>query len=462
MRELDETELEPVLRRVLTERLGSLPMELTAVSLERRRVVRDQERRRRRVLTGLAFAAALVIPVGWLAAGAPLPWRDTAIVVMPSERPSIEPTATADPPPPSPTYRGVFVPVASIDGIHSLDRMSNLPGGRVLVFNSGDRAMPGSILDLATGALTPTGTPIAWRSQPDMIELRDGRILVVGGDLGPFEGGGKITDSSAELFDPATGAFSSAGPMASSRWIPGITMLSDGRVLVVGGVQPPGDDNVAVATAEVFDTRTNTFSATGSLRDARIGPSVVALDGGLALVVGGSPSGRDDAEVATAELYDSSSGSFSPVPPPPSIPAPAKAFRYPLRWRAPLVRLADGRALIAGLSCQEVHDLVGGESAGKSPTPSWVFDPVTRRFSDGPVMPHCVERAMTLPNGEVFLTGWYYEVGDNEVRWSGLLDPTSGEVRPTAPPSAGQYMTWLLLPDGDVLLNGGRGLERFE
>ena len=62
MHELDDAALELRLRRVLTDRLGSLTLEVTAEGLERRRLARDSARGRRRVLIGLGLAAALVIP----------------------------------------------------------------------------------------------------------------------------------------------------------------------------------------------------------------------------------------------------------------------------------------------------------------------------------------------------------------------------------------------------------------
>lgn len=82
MREHDEAALELRVRQVLADRLGSLSLDLTAEALERRRAARDQARRRRRALLGLGLAAALVLPAGWLAAGAPLPEpRQPALVV---------------------------------------------------------------------------------------------------------------------------------------------------------------------------------------------------------------------------------------------------------------------------------------------------------------------------------------------------------------------------------------------
>jgi hypothetical protein len=60
--------------------------------------------------------------------------------------------------------------------------------------------------------------------------LQDGRVLIAGG----FDS----TDAalaSAELYDPATGAFSPTEPMLAPRAKPTATSLKDGRVFIAGG-----------------------------------------------------------------------------------------------------------------------------------------------------------------------------------------------------------------------------------
>ena len=68
MRELDDATVERQLRRVLNERLGALPLELTAESIERRSTVRQQSRRRRQTILGLGLAGGF-LPAAGLAAG---------------------------------------------------------------------------------------------------------------------------------------------------------------------------------------------------------------------------------------------------------------------------------------------------------------------------------------------------------------------------------------------------------
>ena len=59
--------------------------------------------------------------------------------------------------------------------------------------------------------------------------LGNGQVLIVGGydqSDGPT--------ATAELFDPASGAFWPTGPMSVGRAGPAAALLPDGRVLVIG------------------------------------------------------------------------------------------------------------------------------------------------------------------------------------------------------------------------------------
>jgi hypothetical protein len=56
--------------------------------------------------------------------------------------------------------------------------------------------------------------------------LVNGKVLIAGGGS---------EDSTAELYDPATGSFSITGGMEVGRSGHSATMLSNGSVLVVGG-----------------------------------------------------------------------------------------------------------------------------------------------------------------------------------------------------------------------------------
>ncbi len=95
MPDLDDAALELRLRRVLADRLDPLALAVSAQELEQRRVARDRIRGRRRVLVALGLAAALVVPVGWLVAGAPVPTTPLPAVTVATPGPSTHPAPTS-------------------------------------------------------------------------------------------------------------------------------------------------------------------------------------------------------------------------------------------------------------------------------------------------------------------------------------------------------------------------------
>jgi hypothetical protein len=94
--------------------------------------------------------------------------------------------------------------------------------------------------------------------------LPDGRFLLTGG----FRQSGVATagfvvpiyNRGAEIFDPTTGLFVVTTQMQLSRGFHAATVLSDGRVMVVGGMQsqigPFSDVHQSIPSAEVFDGST--------------------------------------------------------------------------------------------------------------------------------------------------------------------------------------------------------------
>src|SRR5260370_40275049 len=65
--------------------------------------------------------------------------------------------------------------------------------------------------------------------------LADGRVLVVGGVPFNFSCADPPISTSAELYDPATGTWTSTGSLSVGRASAVAVGLADGRVLVAGG-----------------------------------------------------------------------------------------------------------------------------------------------------------------------------------------------------------------------------------
>ncbi len=264
--------------------------------------------------------------------------------------------------------------------------------------------------------------------------LHDGRVLIAGGHniTEPIRG--------AELFDPETGTWSDAGSLSVAR--DGVAIvLTDGRVLVAGGIDWSIDAGTAYGVAEFYDPHTTTWTTTGSLQTARYAHRAVLLDNGRVLVVGGYKKG--DELLASAELYDPKTGSWQSTG---DIPSPRVAFG--------LVKLRDGRVLVAG-------GFTG---------PSWtkrtyvasaaLYDAKTGQWSETQPMKYQRAGCSTtlLSDGRVLVAGGWAANG-LELASAELFDPTAQTWRPAAPmsvPRRNHRAT--LLPDGSVLVIGGSSL----
>ncbi|NOJ91413.1 hypothetical protein HMI51_00395 [Corallococcus coralloides] len=183
-----------------------------------------------------------------------------------------------------------------------------LDGERVMVTGglaSTDVALASSLIyDATAGTWAGTRAMAVPRLLHTATRLPDGKVLVVGGH------DGNNVFASAELYDPATDFWTSAGMLANARFGHTATLLANGKVLVVGGqdVDPVLGYPVPMATAELYDPATHSWSAAGSMASARAFHAVAALSTGPVLVAGGHDG---TGYTATAEWYDPVTNSWS-------------------------------------------------------------------------------------------------------------------------------------------------------
>jgi hypothetical protein len=138
--------------------------------------------------------------------------------------------------------------------------------------------------------------------------LQNGKVLIIGGSS-TYANRDTENLASAELYDPATGKFSKTGSMAAGRAFPTATLLKDGRVLIAGGntcTDPKCVDVEPTASAELYDPATAQFSPTGSMTTARFLATSTLLPDGRVLLAQGSSELRQ-----WGELYDPTSGEFA-------------------------------------------------------------------------------------------------------------------------------------------------------
>ncbi len=338
-----------------------------------------------------------------------------------------------------------------------------LTDGRVLILGSGAAA---ELYDPRTGKFTPTGSMSTSRGAESATRLLDGRVLVVGGSDGadPF--------ASAELYDPATGRFSPTGSMTIGRQGHTATLLGDGRVLIAGGyhagmgaVVPadvwaselglarpsPSADPVRLgnlASAELYDPKTGTFSPTGSMAEGRNWATATLLSDDRVLVVGGLVDGW--LTLSSAEIYDPATGSFTPTGSMPDT-----------RLLASATLLADGRVLISGgqlMSRTSRTDVSVG----------LLYEPGTGHFirTGALAQPRDTATATRLGDGRVLVAGGFTWPSDQPATAKGpasvsvssaeTFDPKTGEFSDAGSMTvarAGHTATLLL--DGSVLIASG-------
>jgi hypothetical protein len=222
--------------------------------------------------------------------------------------------------------------------------------GRVLV-TGGEGALDAEIYDPKTGtfAQVPRETACEWTAG---VLLHDGRVLLVSCDE-------LNTSTKAQLFDPRTSLFTDTGPMKELRSNATATLLQNGRVLVAGGQGQPGPDvGPPLASAEIYDPSTGKFSAIGSMSSTRSSHSATLLHDGRVLIPGGW--GDHSAAMTSAALYDPAPGQFAMsrgVYPSLIAARACNPLSLAFQFLDPMVSgrvdqsatlLTDGRVLIAG------------------------------------------------------------------------------------------------------------------
>jgi hypothetical protein len=312
-----------------------------------------------------------------------------------------------------------------------------LPDGTVLVAGGEGRTGPlasAEVYQPSTGSWTATGSMTEARSQYTATLLSDGTVLVTGGygSLGLL--------ASAELYDPGTGSWTATGSMIQARYSHTATRLSDGTVLVAGGAAIYTDGDVSgpdpLASAELFDPRTGTWAATGTMGAVRSGHTATLLRNGAVLVAGGG------ATTGSAELYDSGAGTWT-----------ATGSMIEARNDFSATLLLDGRVLVAG-----------GSSILPSGAPGLVasaelFDPDSGTWTPTGNMNgvRAENTATLLLDGTVLVAGG--NSGSSAIGFlasAELFDPDSGSWTATGSMiQARDFPLATLLRDGRVLVVGG-------
>ncbi|HEV2425585.1 MAG TPA: kelch repeat-containing protein [Terriglobia bacterium] len=241
--------------------------------------------------------------------------------------------------------------------------------------------------------------------------LLNGEVLVAGG---ANSNSGYL--ATAELYNPSTGSWTPTGTMTTARELHRAVLLPSGEVLVAGGENAYG----ILSTTELYNPSTGTWTATGSMNMGHSSFSLTVLQDGKVLAVQGT----------NAELYDPATGTWSPTSSAPSSVAGSSTALLP-----------DGRVLAIG-ECTNVASALYSPS-----TASWSATASTGATILNPITP-------VLPNGRVFVTGGSDDDGTLQST-SALYEPYIGRFTLESGPCPCAGFNGALLQTGEVLVAGG-------
>lgn len=341
-----------------------------------------------------------------------------------------------------------FTPTGSLHEPRGLHTATLLPGNKVLVANGSNSSAYTDaagyvglssieVYDAGTGTFTEiVGEDGVGIYGHTATLLPSGKVLLAAGFINNWwdYAGVSTSDNGAGLYDSATGVFSGTGNMTANRGDHTATLLANGKVLIAGGADqdPTG---TGMASAELYDPGTGTFTQTGSMAVGRFLHTATPLQNGKVLIVGGALTSAS-APFATAELYDPSTGSFVMT-----------GTMATAREQHTATLLADGRVLIVGgTTSASTGDL-------RPTTTAEVYDPSTGSFSltGSLAEARTLHTATLLPSGKVLVAG-----GGEQNSTAEVYDPTTGSFSITGGMEVGRSgHTATLLPDGSVLVVGG-------
>lgn len=313
-----------------------------------------------------------------------------------------------------------------------------LANGTVLALSSGP-ILPASAatFDPASNAWTPTQAPSTARFGATATRLVDGRVLVAGGAVESATAPPTTTYlSSAEIYDPATRAWTLVASMPSARVYHAAVLLpggTAGKVLIVGG------DNAGTLSTDsvLYDVGSNQWTSATTVATPGDLPTATVLGNGKVLTLSGAMQGVSSQ--GECELYDPGSNSW----------AFAQNTMRAHVLGATATALSDGRVLV-----------VGGQVdiQGDAMSPPEIYDPVANLWSAAGTMAQGrkTHTATLIAGGKVLVAGGQ----DNllaDYASTEIYDPATNQWTSSASmTTARDHHGAVLLPSGAVFVTGGQ------
>jgi len=281
----------------------------------------------------------------------------------------------------------------------------------------------------SSGTFTTTGSMNVVRQYDQAVLLSNGEVLVTGG-INSEEGPPGTT--TAELYNPATGTWSFTGSMTAARYYHSAVRLQNGQVLVAGGYGSEGGTCTDLASAELYNPATGTFTATGSMTMGRGSFVLIVLQNRQVLAAGGANGSCPEDTETSAELYNPATGT----------------------WTATGSMTSDAGIILNVAALLQNGDVLVLPSQG---IPN-LYNPSTGSWTAAASPPGVVVasyQAILLPSGDVFAEGSTGD-GSSGPAWAIYNPSTNQWTTYSAPPCTSVCDGGAaLLSTGNVLIAGG-------
>jgi hypothetical protein len=337
---------------------------------------------------------------------------------------------------------GLFTSVTPMNSGRWLHNSVALTNGTVMVLGgstpNANTTASTEIFDPAAnggaGGWTTIGAP--GRSLATVTLLPDGRVMLVGGqnerqgnDPTTTPATSQSVSRTTHLYDPATGTWTDGPPLATARYSHSTVLLTNGKLLVAGGVGPQNiGGRTSLASAEIYDPVANAWTPAGSMNVPRVNFGMITLPNGKVLAIGGSSNSNNTPLLATTEIYDPDANTWAYT-----SNGTAQTTLSEQKFHLSPILLSTGEVVVAG----------GSTGGGTSSSAVEVFDPASQNWS--PLTPLATARTqhfpVALPDGKFVLLGGHVP--------NSLLGGLAAAGAPGGVPGA--------LEIYDTLANGGQG-----
>jgi hypothetical protein len=193
---------------------------------------------------------------------------------------------------------GTFSATGSLNAARFNAAAVALTSGQVLIaggFDGTNFPANAELFDPVAGTFTATGALNTPRALATATLLDNGSVVIAGGSTCSLT---NCPTATAELY--ASGAFSTISNLSVSRVDQTATLLTNGQLLMAGGYTACGSSCVSDSTTELFDPQASSFAPGQGLSAARSQHTATLLNDGSVLLVGGINNGQS---LGSTDIY---------------------------------------------------------------------------------------------------------------------------------------------------------------